>query len=130
MKLAHRRRFLHLAAGAAALPAVSPIARAQTYPSRPVRCIVGYPPGGGTDIFVRLVGPPLSERLGQPFIIENRAGAASNVATEVVVRAPPMGIHFLVQLPLPLLTRPSMTTSASISSATSQSLGLSRGRLW
>jgi len=95
MKLAHRRRFLHLAAGAAALPAVSPIARAQTYPSRPVRCIVGYPPGGGTDIFVRLVGPPLSERLGQPFIIENRAGAASNVATEAVVRAPPDGYTLL-----------------------------------
>src|SRR6516225_9197431 len=88
MKLPRRRNFLHLAAGAAALPVVSRVARAQAYPSRPVRCIVGYPPGGGTNIFVRLVGPPLSERLGQPFIIENRAGAASNVATEAVVRAP------------------------------------------
>jgi tripartite-type tricarboxylate transporter receptor subunit TctC len=86
-----RRKFLHLAAGAAALPAVSHIARAQAYPSRPVRCIVGYPPGGGTDIFVRLVGQPLSERLGQPFIIENRGGAASNIATEAVVRAPADG---------------------------------------
>jgi tripartite-type tricarboxylate transporter receptor subunit TctC len=86
---------LHLAAGLAALPAVSRIAWAQAYPTRPVRCIVGYPPGGGTDIFVRLVGPPLSERLGQPFIIENRGGAASNIATEAVVRAPADGYTLL-----------------------------------
>jgi tripartite-type tricarboxylate transporter receptor subunit TctC len=91
MKLPSRRKFLHLAAGLAALPAVSRIAWAQAYSTRPVRCIVGYPPGGGTDIFVRLVGPPLSERLGQPFIIENRGGAASNIATEAVVRAPADG---------------------------------------
>jgi tripartite-type tricarboxylate transporter receptor subunit TctC len=91
-----RRQFLHLAAGAAALPAVSRIARAQTYPSRPVRIIVPYPPGGGTDIIARLMGQWLSERLGQQFIIENRPGGNSNVATEAVVRAPPDGYTLLV----------------------------------
>src|SRR2546425_3722933 len=94
-----RRNFLRLAAGAAALPAVPRIAWAQAYPTRPVRCIIGYPPGGGTDIFVRLVGQPLSERLGQPFIIENRAGAASNIATEAVVRSPPDGYTLLMVTP-------------------------------
>ena len=84
-----RRNFLHLAAGAAALPAVSRIAKAQAYPMRPVRLIVGWPPGGPVDLFARLIGQPLSERLGQPIIIENRPGAASNMATEAVVRAPP-----------------------------------------
>jgi tripartite-type tricarboxylate transporter receptor subunit TctC len=82
-----RRQFLHFAAGAVALPAISRIARAQTYPARPVRCIVGYPAGGGTDIFVRLVGQPLSDRLGQSLVIENRPGATSNIATDAVVRA-------------------------------------------
>jgi tripartite-type tricarboxylate transporter receptor subunit TctC len=82
-----RRRFLHLAAGAAALPAVSSIARAQTYPTRAVRIVVGYPPGGGVDITARLIGQWLSERLGQQFVIENRPGAGSNVATEAVARA-------------------------------------------
>src|SRR6516164_5531669 len=86
-----RRNFLHLAAGAAALPVVSRIAWAQAYPSRPLRCIVAYAPGGGTDIFVRLVGQPLSERL----VIENRPGAASNIATEAVVRAPADGYTLL-----------------------------------
>src|SRR5215510_8127953 len=86
-----RRQFLHLAAGAAALPALSCVARAQAYPTRPVRVIVGYPPGGGTDIFVRLVCQVLSERLGQSFIVENRAGASSNLATEGVVHAPADG---------------------------------------
>ena len=76
MKLPHRRQFLHLAAGAAALPAAPRIARAQTYPSRPVRLIVGFPPGGGTDIAARIIGQWLSERLGQQFVIENRPGAA------------------------------------------------------
>jgi tripartite-type tricarboxylate transporter receptor subunit TctC len=90
-----RRRFLHLAAGAAALPISSYIASAQTYPARPIRIVVGYAPGGGTDIFVRLVGQPLSERLGQPLVIENRPGAASNVATEAVVRAPADGYTLL-----------------------------------
>src|SRR5215831_15658736 len=86
-----RRNFLHLAAGAAALPAVSRIARAQTYPSRPVRLIVGAPAGGGFDIVARLMGQWLSERLGQSFVIENRPGAGSNTATEAVVRALPDG---------------------------------------
>ena len=81
-----RRQFLHLAAGAAALPAVSRIARAQTYPTRPVRIIVGFAAGGATDIIARLIGQWLSERLGQQFVIENRPGAASNIATETVVR--------------------------------------------
>src|SRR5215475_8001345 len=88
MKLPHRRTFLQLAAGAAALPAAPRIARAQAYPSRPVRIVVGFPPAGGADIFARLMGQWLSERLGQQFIIENRPGAASNIATETVVRAP------------------------------------------
>ncbi len=82
-----RRKFLHLAAGAAALPFVSRIARAQTYPSRPVRLIVGAAPGGGPDILARLIGQWLSDRLGQPFIIENRPGSGSNIATEAVVNA-------------------------------------------
>jgi tripartite-type tricarboxylate transporter receptor subunit TctC len=90
-----RRKFLHLAAGAAALPAVSRFAWAQAYPSRPVRCIVGYAPGGGTDIFVRMVGQSLPARLGQPFIIENRPGASTNIATETVVRAPADGYTLL-----------------------------------
>jgi tripartite-type tricarboxylate transporter receptor subunit TctC len=91
-----RRNFLHLAAGAAALPAVSRIARAQTYPSRPVRWIVGFAPGGGNDIVARLMGQWLSERLGQPFVIENRPGGGSNIATEVVVNAPPDGYTVLL----------------------------------
>jgi tripartite-type tricarboxylate transporter receptor subunit TctC len=95
MKLA-RRQFLQLAAGAAALPAVSRIARAQTYPSRPVRLIVGFAAGGGYDIVARLIGQWLSERLGQPFVIENRPGAGTNIATEAVVRAPPDGYTLLL----------------------------------
>jgi tripartite-type tricarboxylate transporter receptor subunit TctC len=91
-----RRNFLHLAAGAAALPAVSSIARAQAYPTRPVRIIVGFAPGGGADITARLIGQWLSERLGQQFVIENRPGAASNIATEAVVRAPADGYTLLL----------------------------------
>jgi tripartite-type tricarboxylate transporter receptor subunit TctC len=91
-----RRKFLHLAAGAAALPAVSRLASAQTYPARPVRIIVPYAPGGTTDIVARLIGQSLSERLGQQFIIENRPGAGGNVGTEVVARAPPDGYSFLL----------------------------------
>ena len=90
-----RRNFLHLAAGAIALPAVSSVALAQTYPTRPVRLIVGFPPGGPVDIVARIMGQWLSERLGQPFVIENRGGAAGNVATEVVVRALPDGYTLL-----------------------------------
>jgi tripartite-type tricarboxylate transporter receptor subunit TctC len=96
MKLPHRRQFLHLAAGAAALPAVSRVARGQSYPSRPVHWIVGYTPGGGNDIFARLMGQWLQERLGQPFVIENRPGAGSNIATEAVVNARPDGYAILL----------------------------------
>ena len=90
-----RRTFLHLAAGAAALPAVSRMARAQTYPTRPVRIVVGFAAGGPNDIIARLIGQWLSERLGQQFVIDNRPGAASNSATEAVVRAPPDGYTLL-----------------------------------
>ena len=91
-----RRRFLHVAAGAAALPAVSRITWAQTYPTRPVRIIAATAPGGGPDILARLMGQWLSERLGQPFVIENRPGAGTNIGTEAVVRAPPDGYIFLL----------------------------------
>ena len=90
-----RRNFLHLAAGAAALPAVSRVARAQSYPTRPVRLIVGFPPGGVVDLYARLIGQWLSERLGQPFVIENRPGAGGNIGTEAVVRAAPDGYTLL-----------------------------------
>jgi tripartite-type tricarboxylate transporter receptor subunit TctC len=95
MKLPHRRNFLHLAAGAAALPAFPPIARAQAYPTRPVRIIVANPAGGGNDIVARLIGQFLSERLGQSFIIENRPGAGGNIGTEAVIRAPADGYTLL-----------------------------------
>ena len=91
-----RRNFLHLAAGAAALPAVSRAAKAQTYPTRPVRLIVGAPAGGGNDIVARLMGQWLSERLGQPFVTENRPGGGSNIATEAVVRSPADGYTLLL----------------------------------
>src|SRR6516225_3908841 len=91
-----RRTFLHLAAGAAALPAVSRIAVAQSYPSRPVRLIEGFGAGGAADIVARLIGQSLSERLGQSFVIENRSGAASNIAAEAVVRASPDGYTLLL----------------------------------
>src|SRR6516165_1862590 len=91
-----RRKFLHLAAGAAALPSLARIARAENYPSRTVRLIVGFAPGGATDIMGRLMGQWLSERLGRTFIVENRAGAGSNVGTEVVVNASPDGYTLLV----------------------------------
>src|SRR5215475_2184346 len=96
MKLPHRRRFLHLAAGAAALPAVSRLASAQAYPSRPVRIVVGLAPAGTNDITARLIGQWLSERLGQQFVIENRPGAGTNIATEMVVRAPADGYTLLL----------------------------------
>ena len=96
MKLPHRRQFLHLAAGVAALPAVPGFARAQAYPTRPVRIIVGFPAGGAPDIIARLMGQGLSERLGQQFVIENRPGAASNIGTEMVVKAPPDGYTLLM----------------------------------
>jgi tripartite-type tricarboxylate transporter receptor subunit TctC len=95
MKLA-RRRFLHLAAGAAALSAIPQIARAQTYPTRPVRFIVGALPGTAPDVVARLIGQWLSERFGQPFVIENRAGASGNLAVEAVIHAPPDGYTLLL----------------------------------
>jgi tripartite-type tricarboxylate transporter receptor subunit TctC len=95
MKLA-RRRFLHLAGGAVALPAFPGTVRAQTYPARPVRLIVGFAAGGGTDIVARLIGERLSVQLGQPFVVENRTGAASNIATETVINAPPDGYTLLL----------------------------------
>ena len=94
MKLS-RRQFLRLAAGAAVFPSISRIANAQTYPTRPVRIIVGFPAGGPTDIMARLMGQWLSERLGQQFVIENRSGASSNIGTEAVVNAPPDGYTLL-----------------------------------
>jgi tripartite-type tricarboxylate transporter receptor subunit TctC len=90
-----RRQFVRLAAGAAALPVVSGVARAQAYPSRPVRIVVPFPAAGLSDIVTRLVGQWLSERLGTPFVIENRPGAASNLGTEIVVNAPPDGYTLL-----------------------------------
>jgi len=94
-----RRKFLHLAAGATALSAMSRFASAQAYPTRPVRIIVGFAPGGATDIVARLMGQWLSERLGQQFIIENRPGASTNIATEAVVNAPPDGHTLLMVSP-------------------------------
>ena len=91
-----RRTFLHLAVGAAAMSLVPRLARAQAYPTRPVHWIVPFPPGGGTDIVARLMGQRLTERLGQPFIIENRPGAGTNIGTEAVVRAPPDGYTLLL----------------------------------
>src|SRR5947209_12219723 len=91
-----RRQFLHLAAGAAALPAVSRVARAKAYPARPVRIIVGIAPGGQPDIVARVMAQWLSGRLGQQFIVENRSGGATNIATEAVVKAPPDGCTLLL----------------------------------
>jgi tripartite-type tricarboxylate transporter receptor subunit TctC len=94
-----RRQFLQLAAGAAAFPVVSRIARAQAYPTRPVRLIEGFGAGGTPDIVSRLAGQWLSERLGQPFVIENRPGAGSNIATEAIVNARPDGYTLLTVTP-------------------------------
>src|SRR5262250_678637 len=91
-----RRQILHLAAGVAALPAVSRFASAQAYPARPVRIMVGAAPGGAFDILARLMGQWLSERLAQPFVIENRPGAGSNIAAEAVVKAPADGYTLLL----------------------------------
>jgi tripartite-type tricarboxylate transporter receptor subunit TctC len=93
-----RRNFLHLLAGAAALPAFSRVARAQAYPTRPVRLVVTTAAGGSPDIIARLIGQWLSERLGQPIIIDNRPGAGTNIGTEIVVRAPPDGYTLLMAL--------------------------------
>ena len=95
----HRRRFLHLAAGAAALPVASRTARAQAYPAQPVRIIVGFASGSGSDIFARLMGQWLSERMGQTFVIENRPGAGGNIGTEAAANAPPDGYTLLQTVP-------------------------------
>ena len=107
-----RRTFLRLSMGAAALPALPGIAIAQTYPSRPVRIVVGFPPGGSTDIQARLVGQWLSERLGQQFLIDNRPGASGNIATEAVVTAPPDG-HTLLQIVTPHAINPTLYPNTS-----------------
>src|SRR5260370_42326492 len=98
MKL-QRLQFLQLAAGAAALPVTSGIASAQTYPARPVRLVIGYTPGGSADLTARLMGQWLSERLGQSFVIENRPGGGTNIATEAVVRAAPDGYTLMLVAP-------------------------------
>src|SRR5262249_28108855 len=95
MKLPHRRQFLHLAAGAAALPALSSVARAQAYPTRPVRWIVGYPPGGGAARVTRFLGHWWSERLGERVVIENRRGASTNISAQAVINSPPDGYTLL-----------------------------------
>lgn len=96
MKLPHRRRFLHLAAGAAVLPAAPRVARAQAYPTRPVRLIAGFPAGGVVDMYARLISQLLSERLGQQFFVENRAGAGGNLAVEAAIKAPADGYTLLM----------------------------------
>ena len=105
-----RRTFLHLAAGAAALPAVPRMARAEAYPSRPVHFIVGFPAGGATDIQARLMGQWLSDRLGQQFIVENRAGASGNIGTEAVAKSPADG-YTLLQVVTPNVINASLYTN-------------------
>ena len=94
-----RRQFLHLAAGAALLPAVSRTAKAQSYPARPIRLIIGYTPGGSADLTARLMGQWLSERLGQSFVIENWPGGGTNIATEAALRAAPDGYTLFLVAP-------------------------------
>ena len=114
-----RRQFLHLAAGAAALSAVSGIAKAQAYPTRPVRMIVGFPAGGGSDSIARLLGQWMTERLGQSFIIENRPGAGTNIAIEAVVGRAPTGTRSFCSPRQVRSTRRFTTSSITISCGTS-----------
>jgi tripartite-type tricarboxylate transporter receptor subunit TctC len=113
-----RRRLMRLAGAAAALPVLPRFAWSQAYPSRPVRIVVGFPAGSTTDVMARLIGQWLSERLGQPFIIDNRPGASGNIAMESVVRSPPDG-YTLVMIALSS-ARPSLRISLSFSSVTSR----------
>ena len=124
-----RRQFLHLAAGAAALPAVSRFARAQAYPTRPVRLIVPVAPGGGTDIAGRLMGQWLSERLGRPFVVENRPGAGGTIGTEAVVAGRPTDTRSSCAALATRPTRRSTTRSISTSFATSRRLQQSAANL-
>jgi tripartite-type tricarboxylate transporter receptor subunit TctC len=115
-----RRKFLHLTTGAAALPAVARVARAQAYPTRPVRILVGYSAGSASDIVARLIAQWLSERLGQQFVVENRPGAGGNIAAEAVVRSAPDGYTLLLPLRRMQSTPRCTRNSISISSATSR----------
>ena len=108
MKLPHRRQFLHLAAGAAALSAVSRMAWAQAYPTRPVRFIVPFPASGPSDVLARLYGQKLSQRWNQPVVVENRVGATGTIGTEAVVRAPPDGYTLLFTADLPITMAPAL----------------------
>src|SRR5262252_10665549 len=108
MKLPHRRQFLHLAVGAAALPAISLAVRAQTYPSRPVRFIVPFPPGGPSDVLARIYGQKLSQRWNQPVVVENRIGATGTIGVEAVVRATPDGYTLLFTADLPITMAPAL----------------------
>src|SRR6516225_4482469 len=103
-----RRQFLHLAASAAALPAVSRVARAQAYPTRPVRILVPFPAAGPSDILARLYGQKLSQRWHQPVVVENRVGATGTIGTEAVVRAPPDGYTLLFTADLPITMAPAL----------------------
>jgi tripartite-type tricarboxylate transporter receptor subunit TctC len=105
-----RRRFLKVAAGALASPAIAPVAWAQSYPTRPVRLIVGAAPGGAPDLFARVVADWLSPHLGQPLVVDNRPGAGSNLATEAVVRAPADGHTLLMVTAMNAFSAGSMTT--------------------
>jgi tripartite-type tricarboxylate transporter receptor subunit TctC len=107
-----RRRFLHFVVGAAAVPAISRAARADTYPSHPVRLVVGFAAGSTTDILGRLMGQWLSERLGQQFVIENHPGAGGNVGAEIVVRSPPDG-YTLYMVPPAVAANPALYSNLS-----------------